>query len=411
MYAPEPPPLPAGKPDRAIPSAVWIAGAGAVIFLIGVIYFLTVSIQRGWISPWTRVVGGAVTGAAIGFGAARLLRGPARSLGVALLATGLGTWTFAFYYGAQLAHLFPVAVGFGGAVAATLLAGALAARVRSDGAFAVGLATGLAAPLAFSSGRGSLTLLLVYLLLLTAAQLATVYLTRTGATWWRSRLVGAGGGWLVFFMVAGSGRIIWDADTQLALVALLGLAVLVVAWLPRHPEEPAWPDLMTLGNEVAVAIAGGYLWMHSGYADKSFSGWLLGLAVANLVLVRPVRSRAGDRHHDPLLLLLAVAFTLLAVAVALDREWMILVWSVLAVALAAMAWENSRAGRPMTGLLQLLASLTTALTTLAWILPAFFHSGGDPLVLNRVFVTGALLAVAWGLLSRTSGPLPSRCRS
>lgn len=405
VFAPEPPPLPAGDPARAIPSAVWIAGAGAVIFLIGVIYFLTVSIQRGWISPWTRVVGGVITGAALGFGATRLLRGPGRSLGVALLAAGLGTWTFAFYYGAQLAHLFPVAVGFGGAVGATLLAGALAARVRSDGAMAVGLATGLAAPLAFSSGRGSLTLLLVYLLLLTAAQLATVYLTRTGAGWWRSRLVGAGGGWLVFFMVAASGRIAWDANTQLALVALLGAAVLVLAWLPRHPEAPAWPDVMTLGNEVAVAVAGGYLWVHSGYADKSFSGWLLGLAAANLVLVRPVRSRSGDRRHDPLLLLLALAFALMSVAVALDREWMILVWSVMAAALAGMAWESGRAGRPMTGLLQGVAALTTSLTTIAWVLPAFSRNGDEALLLNRIFASGVLLALAWGLLSRTTGPL------
>ena len=53
--APQPPPAVQAKPRQPISSTAWIAGIGAVIFLIGAIYGLTVAIQRGWMSPSVRV--------------------------------------------------------------------------------------------------------------------------------------------------------------------------------------------------------------------------------------------------------------------------------------------------------------------------------------------------------------------
>ena len=149
--AEEPPPLirpPVAKPTplpslsdklAGVPSTVWVAGAGAVIFLIGAIYGLTVSIQRGWISPPVRVGAGLVTGVLAGVAAVRLLFGGRRELGVTLLAVAVGTWSFALYFGAKSAHLFPLGLGFAGAAVATLFAGAVAARIRSDVAMGVAL--------------------------------------------------------------------------------------------------------------------------------------------------------------------------------------------------------------------------------------------------------------------------------
>ena len=404
VHAPEPGTGDTVPERREIPSAVWIAGAGAVIFLIGVIYFLTVSIQRGWVSPGVRVLGGAVTGAALGYGAVRLLRGSARSLGVALLAAGLGTWTFAFYYGAQQAHLFPVGVGFGGAVAATMLAGFLAARVRSDGALGAGLVTGLIAPLAFSRGTGSMTLLLVYLVLLVAAQLAAVYATGTGGDWSWSRLASVLGTWMVFAIVVADGHWVLAAGVQLGLVALLGGAVLVLAWLPRHPEQPSGPGAMTVLNLVAVAAAGPAIWDRTRLPIERMSGWLLGLALVSAALIGPARKRMGNQAHDLPLLLLAVGFLMVAVPVALDWNWVLLAWGVIALLLAAAAWATTRVGREDAGALRWVAALTSVVATGHWIFHAVGYREGDMAVVNKVFITGVILALAWGFISRTAGP-------
>ena len=64
--APQPPPAVQAKPRQPISSTAWIAGIGAVIFLIGAIYGLTVAIQRGWMSPSVRVGLGLIVGAILG---------------------------------------------------------------------------------------------------------------------------------------------------------------------------------------------------------------------------------------------------------------------------------------------------------------------------------------------------------
>nr|WP_245192190.1 DUF2339 domain-containing protein [Amycolatopsis azurea] len=66
----------------------WVGGA---VTLLGVVLFLVLAIQRGWLGPLPRVIGGAVLGAAlVGIGL-RLHRNPAGRTGAfALAATGIG---------------------------------------------------------------------------------------------------------------------------------------------------------------------------------------------------------------------------------------------------------------------------------------------------------------------------------
>jgi hypothetical protein len=398
-------PGPARPPERELPSTLWIAGSGAVIFLIGVIYFLTVSIQRGWVSPMVRVLGGISTGTALGFAAARMLRGPSRSLGVTLLAAATGTWTFAFYYGAQQANLFSPAMGFGGAVLATLGAGYLAAKFRSDGALAVALATGLFAPLAFSDGGNHFPGLLGYLLLLTAAQLAVHYLARTGGQWWWSRLLGVAGTWWIALIGATARPVTGDPWVPIGLAVALGAAVLVLAWLPRHPDEPRWAGAATVVGQIGLALVLWRLWRLTGFDRESFAWCLLGQAAVSLLLVKPTRVRVNDGRHDAPLLLLAAGFVFLAVPVALDERWVPVAWGVLAVALAWGARLAARAGRPETWSLTLIAGIATALASLAWLIAELDRPSVQTLMLNRIFVGGLLAGTAWGILALTDKSL------
>lgn len=407
----EPPPLAAVHyaPPKArsrleeVPSTVWIAAAGAVIFLLGAIYALTVSIERGWISPPVRVTAGLVFSLGAGVWAARLLFGASRTLGVTLLAVAAGTWTFSLYFGSKEAHLFAPALGFGGAAVATLLAGAIAARVRSDGAMAVALATGLAAPLAFSTGSGTVAGLSAYLAGLLVAQLAAHYVSGTGATWAISRALALGALWVVALSGAVGARLGEPLFAAAALAGLLPLSLLV-AWLPRHPEAPVAPAAGSVAGFAAAALGLWIIWDRGTWWNEAFAAVLVVLAAGALLLVVGARRRTGTRRHDFPLMLLAAGFGLLAVPVALDWKWLSIAWG-LAAALSAWAAVRAtdQAGAEARAL-RVVARVAASLATLAWVIGWMRQPSTDWIFVNRVFAGGVLAAVAWAWLMKLPGP-------
>jgi len=397
-------PPPAAKPAREIKSTVWVAGAGAVIFLIGAIYGLTVSIQRGWISPPVRVGAGLVVGLALGLAAVRQIQQQRRGLGVALLAAGVGTWTFSLYFGSHEAALFSLTIGLLGAAMATLAAGWVAARTRSDGAMAVALATGLVAPLAFSDGRGSVPGLLTWLLALSGSQVLTHYLAGAGARWSWSRLLGTAGVWLVVCLGVGSGHL--DSPTLiLGLLAALAVSVLAMVWLPAHPETPVWPGAATVISQCGLALGAWLVWERSGYQKENFAVVLGVLSVASAGLVPLARRRMDSFGHDLPLWLLALGFGLLAVAVACDWRWVVIAWGTLAALLAWAARAGQQNNRPEAETLQVLAVIAATAASAIWLILMMDQRRSEWLFLNRVFCGGLLASLAWGLLASTQGRL------
>jgi len=411
---PEPPVLPppvarpemgpaagAMRPRTEFNPTTWIAGAGAVIFLLGASYGLAVSIQRGWISPPVRVLLGMGVGVALAGGAMRLLRS-SRGLGVALLAAGAGTWTFALYYGAQGARLFPAGWGLAGVAVAVLGGGVVAARFRADGAMAVALATGLVAPLAFSVGRHDLTAVLGYLLVLSAAQGVTGYLARVGEDWRVSRVLGTAGLWLVGLALTyeyGRSATLMD----LGLLGLLAGAGLLLAWLPVQVARPWAPGGASAVVLVGFALAAWPVWKRVGFDREGFAVVLVALAVACVALVAPARRRMGDTQHDLPLLLLATLFGLWAVPVAWDWTWVVVVWGLGA---ALLSWSARRQGEneaPGAAGLLVAAGLATAAASGVWLVLAWGQGAGEIIFLNRVFAGGLLAAVAWGLMRTAPG--------
>jgi uncharacterized membrane protein len=379
----------------AVPSTVWVAGAGALIFLIGAIYGLTVSIQRGWISPPVRVGAGLVTGVLAGGAALRLLFAGRREVGISLLAIGVGTWSFALYFGAKSALLFPVGLGFAGAAVAMLFAGAVAARIRSDAAMAVALLVGLAAPLAFSDGTGNVATLLAYLLALLGAQLVAYYETGEGADWKLSRVLGSAGVGTVGLVGAVGTKLGEPAWVFAALAGLVALS-LVLAWLPRHRAEPEAPGALTVVSLVLAAMSTWQVWRRAHFEREWFSVVLVVFAALTLGLLALNRRRAR-RVGEPALLLLATGFGLLAVPVAIEWRWVVLAWGLGGVLLArAAVWRDEAATRHA-------AVAVSAAATLVWLGLATSHGRADWIFLNPVFGGAALTAAAWFALLPLGG--------
>lgn len=384
---------------RPISSTAWVAAVGACIFLLGAAYGLAVSIERGWISPPVRVGAGLVLGAAIAVFAARLLLADRRTLGVALLAVGTGLWTFALYFGAQGAALFPLGIGFGGAALAVIAGGLLAARAGSDGAMTVAMSTGLVAPLAFATGQGTVAGLAMYLAVLLGAQLAVSYAAGAGGSWKASRGLALSAVWFVLGVGVAEIRR-GDPVLGLAAIALLGAVALGLAWLPRHPESPWGAAGGSMGMLGGVGLAAYGVWRRARWNEEAFSMVLAGLAAVALGLIFVARARAGNRCHDRPLLLAALALTLLALLTALEAKWAGLAWSLIAAVLAWTARRDRADAAFEARAINSVAVAAAALATVHWVFSTLGQDRGEVMFANPVFGAALFTGMAWiGLIA------------
>lgn len=417
-----PPPVPAPIPAKPFNASVLVAAFGAGIFLLGVIFFLWLSFQRGWIGPEMRILLGIAGGLGLGALAAKLMLGGKRALGVCFLLAGLGTLQFTLWAASASYHFIDPAVGFVAVAAVTLFAGGLAARCASPAALVVTLASAFLAPPIFSTGAHHEVALSVYLALLTLAALAVPYLAGVGARWGTNRWLLLGVQWLYQCVIFAEGRS--EDRSLLMLLMLFHFALsLVWIWLPRQKEpKPSTPTLLWFITSLMALVLTGAYWDKLGLEKTWFAGPCVGFGALHLLLVRPLRSRLGTRQADLGLLVLAAGHLAIAVPVALAWRWVGPLWGAFALllALAAMKaeelpdWEPEER-RNLTLLavgMALLASLRWVIVSAdawdrhRWLMPSGAEMTASPTpFLNGLFALGLLATLAWGLLARRGGLL------
>lgn len=407
-YRPPVPPRPQTPPRPPIQPATLLAIAGAALFLLGVVFFLWLSIQRGWINPAARVVLGLVTAGGLIALAARFLPGERRTVAVALLAAALGTLDFSAFAGFSLYHLYPAGLGFGLAVAGSLVAGGLGARHRSQAALAVGLVAALLAPPLFSTGGHHEISLALYLAGLMAALLVVPYRAGVGARWGAVRWLATVGVWLL--LASSLDALNTDAPLLFALLALHLLLSLVWVWLPGADEAPASPLSLW-----AVVLMGGaslmwFQWKQAGWPTEAFALPVLALGALNLGMVKPMRARLGSPKADFGLLALGTAFLSLALPIALAWHWVGPLWGCFALALAyaATKMEERTDWTPEeVANLRRLALGLVLLATGRWLFTLDdlfgYHAVARTPFLNPHFALVATATGAWLLLARRGG--------
>lgn len=392
-----PPPVPRATPTpppprRELSSSVIVASIGGFIFLLGAIYALTVSIQRGWISPPVRVLLGTGVGALLAGMAILLIKRERRHLGLVLLTAGLGTAVFACYYGGLIAEVIDPALGFGGAVLATGFAGWTAARFRFSGAMVAANALALISPLVFWQDAGQDPIILAYLLAGVLAQAAVYYLTQTGAQWRLARWIGLG---LLAAVAASHTSFGTDPARVLgwALMTAIYGGTLVLVWLPRHQERPG--HAVGLTTSISAVMGLGYASTLGGIGwPPAMVAVPLGLQALLLVALIPLaRRRLGDASADAGLAVTAAGFSLVAVLVVLQDAGDLLIWTVVALAATLAARFGPDAERSP---LRAAAGLYLGFASIGWMIAV--QERVDPsgwLFLNSTWLGGSVLAVAW----------------
>jgi uncharacterized membrane protein len=415
-----------------------------MIGVVGVIlaagFFLKLSFDRGWISPFLRCAGGAAAGIALGALGWRLHDRGLRRYGAALIGAGAAVVYLAAWAAARLYGLLPPTTGLVALAAVSLALGAVAYAIEVEWLAAVAALGGLLAPSLLGSRDASPNALLIYVgamglgLGWVAAfkswRIATLVVTLSvvwygiialdlrpdpwlhwiyaivvggGALavairhrWPESRVLAFGGGWGM--LAAADGRLPAHWPTLLG-GAGLALPVWLRAWtapslLPRWRKEPN--ELLSASELLYFLLTPILLgWAVARVAPVELAAHP-GLAAAIVAL--PYLGAGWSARRSPFAVVGVVSLLVAAVA-----EWrgFETIWAALAVTLV-MVGIGSRTDRRDARWLAL-AALGTALVRLVDLTP----SVDDPRA--RPFLGPWFLAVAAAAgASALAAPLWSR---
>ncbi len=230
--APEPaPPPPPAPPPRPPPPAwtppsierivVWIAAsAGGLMVVVAALFALSVVIERGWLGPGIRVLGGLIAAAGL-LVAGAATRSKARVAASGLTGAGSAIAFATLYAAFARYHLIPGPLAFA-ALGITCATTSFAADRQRDRLLAgVGLLGGLLTPILVSTGENRPVALFAYLAVLSVGQLVVAW--RRG---WAEVALGVVLGVSALFSGWSAE---WWAPDQVP-VALGGLLALTLPW-------------------------------------------------------------------------------------------------------------------------------------------------------------------------------------
>ncbi len=139
---------------------------GVLILVMGIGYFLKLSIEREWITPVARVGLAGITGLGLLIGGTRILGGRYSILGQGLMGAGVATLYFTVFAAANFYKLIEIPVAFGAMVVVTALAGSIALRFNSKLVAVLGVLGGYGTPVMLSTGVVNFLGLYGYMLVL-----------------------------------------------------------------------------------------------------------------------------------------------------------------------------------------------------------------------------------------------------
>ncbi|MDB6007062.1 MAG: hypothetical protein JWR15_4049 [Prosthecobacter sp.] len=260
-------PRPAPAPTISLEQfmgAKLFAWVGGLALFLGIIFFVKLSIERGWISPELRTAIGFVIGAGlVGAGVVIHRRKLYATLAHTLCATGIVVLYGVSFAAHALYHIPPfdhALVTFGLMALITATAFLLAVRMNAQVVAVLGMLGGFLTPILCSTGHDNPVGLFSYIALLDIGVLAVAKHKR----WLHLTALAAAGtiiiqaGWMVKFFH--SSHYAMGSATWIPVIVFLGFATLfmLAAWWSRQREDedayPAGAALALCGSALFTAF-------------------------------------------------------------------------------------------------------------------------------------------------------------
>jgi len=260
---PRPAPIPSLSLEQFMGVKLFAWVGGLALFL-GIIFFVKLSIERGWISPELRTAIGFVIGAGlVGAGVVVQRRKPYATLAHTFCATGIVVLYGVSYAAHAMYHIPPfnhALVTFGMMTLITAVAFLLAVRMEAQVVAVLGMLGGFLTPILCSTGQDNPGGLFGYIALLDIGVLAVAKHKR----WLHLTALAAAGtifmqaGWMVKFFH--SSHYAMGSATWIPVTVFLGFATLfmLAAWWSRQrADEDAYPAgaaLALCGSAMCAAV-------------------------------------------------------------------------------------------------------------------------------------------------------------
>ena len=313
-----------------------LAWLGGLAIVVGVVFFLVIAVDRGWIGVEARVAL-AFAGSTILLAAGLFLyerRGQTEAA-VAAVASALAALYASLTYATAVQEVIGQEVGL---LVAGIVGGAgaaIAVRWRSQFVAALALLGALAAPVLVGGETTGLSLAFMVV-----ALVATV-----GALLWQRW------GWLALgaFLVSAPQLVYWswDRDDLLLPLAMLALywCLFVVAAIGYELRVPIATLRVSSASvlllNAALATALGWTLVDDRGSSQGATAWVLGVTVSYVVLGSFGFRRRMSTEIAALLVAVGVGLSGVTLALALDGPALVVGWSAEAVILA---WVARRTG-------------------------------------------------------------------
>jgi uncharacterized membrane protein len=360
---------------------------GGIAIVLGVVFFLALAIDRGWIDEPTRVaLAFAGSTALLGLGLWLYERRGKTQAALAAVAAAVAALYASDTAATLLYHLVSIPVGLAVAGLVGVVATAIAVRWNSPIVAGVGIGGALLAPVLVGAGTGTASLAFMTIALAAAV----------GVTLWRRW------GWLSALAFAASAPQLaaWLVDVRDdrlvgALAVLAGFwALYVVAALGYELRVPTASLRITstallLANAAAIS-GGGWALLHDAGHAAAATAWVLAVGAAYVALAGVLIRGRASRELPALLAAEGAALAAIGLALALDGPALVAGWAAEAALVSWAARQSSdRRGYVAAAVALTLATVHTLLFEVS---PRALLHGVDSL--PAAVVALALVAVA-----------------
>jgi uncharacterized membrane protein len=314
-----------------------LAWVGGLAIFVGVIFFLAIAIDRGWIGVEARIAL-AFLGSTVLLGVGLFLyeRRGQTDAAVAAVATALAALYASLTYATAVQDVIGEEAGLLVAALVGAVGATIAVRWHSQVVAALAVLGALAAPVLVQSGTS--TLALAFMAIALNAAVAVLIWQRWG---WLA--IGA-------FVISAPQLAFWAFDRD---DLLLQLVVLVLYWslyvvaaigyelrVPTPKLRTSSASLLLL-NAAFTAGLGWYLVAEDADSSTGGTAWVLGLTVAHIVLGGFGFRQRMSAEIAALLVAVGLGLSGVTLALALDGPALVAGWSAEA---AILAWVASRTG-------------------------------------------------------------------
>ena len=312
----------------------WLARIGVVALVLGVAFFISLAIDRGWLGETERVILGVLVGLAL-LAAGEHYRTRYGVWAQTVAGGGLAVLYLSIWGGFALFELFGPPIAFGLFVLITVVGVLQSLRHDSVGLAVLAIFGGFATPLLLQERLPDERLLLTYVLLLDLGVLALA----SFRNWrWFTLLAWVGSLVLFGFWMSELDPSMGLAQTGISAIFVIFAGATIAFHVVRR-QAVGVVDLMLL-----TMNALGYLLISYALMYDALRPWMGGftalLALFYALLLAAYRLRAGaPLKLPPVAAALVVGFAALAVPIQLEGAWITIAWGVEALALVWLSFR------------------------------------------------------------------------